>query len=228
MKKVKLIVIAVTALSIYLGPLQGKDDFQTWQEFLLKVHDSPRLDMYLFGQTRIGEDSTRRQLALISPKLHYAVNSNLTLAVNYTYLDIKTPACAYTTSQHWLEFEANPKLRLFEKLGFTNRNRMEIRWIEDDDRVHYWTRHQISFSRALENFGPFKRAFLSEEIFYDYTRNKIAENRFIPLRLRMNLKGRTEMDFYAMVQSTCNSSDSWNHRYVLGIGLRTAILRKGR
>ncbi len=226
----KIFLINVVTLCALLGPLQGRDDFQTWQEFNVKFYDSPKLDMYLFGQSRIGEDSSRRQVALINPKLHYAVHPSLTLAMNYTYLDIKSPHCSYTASQHWLEFEANPKIRFrpFDKLDLANRNRLEIRWIESDDRVHYWTRHQISMSTPLKGMGPFKRAFLSEEIFYDYTRNKIAENRFTPLCLRMKLTERTEMDFYAMVQSICDSGERWNHRYVFGVGFRADIGRRGR
>lgn len=222
MQKHTLILFCVIILTVGTpASTSGRDDFKTWQSLSAKIYDSDKLDALIYTETRIGNDFSRRELALINPILLYNPRPNLTLGINYTYLDVKPLTSCYSSSQHWLAFEATPAFTLTRGIKVSARQRLEIRWIENQMEAVYISRHQFGLSVPIQGKERIKRFFASEEIFYDYNRNRFSENRAIPVGIGLKLTRNINLDIYGMIFSKCSSGGQWEHSYVLGMHFKT-------
>jgi hypothetical protein len=98
------------------------------------------------------------------------------------------------------------------------RNRLELRGTEGVAEVNERIRIRPQFSIATPEWRPLRAVYFSDEVIYDFDRERITENRAIPLGLRFRLHGLATFRIYYMLRSVRGAED-WRHDHILGTGL---------
>jgi len=198
--------------------LEARDDVQWWQWLSLNVYKESPHTLLLHMENHLYEDIKEEGLWLIALRYSYAAHKQLSLGLNYTYLDSHNIAKNTWTHHQRLELEANPHFELGKRLSFQNRNRFELRYIEDNPGEDYRTRHRFQFSTPFT--GRIKKAYLSSELFYSYEKNKLDEIRTLPCGLGFAINKSLSVNLFYLIQSKLSATnDQWTHRHVLGTQL---------
>ena len=100
-------------------------------------------------------------------------------------------------------------------LRIKNRNRIELRWLEDLGWGYNRMRNRLELVAGLLTTGPVKAFYTNSELFYDFNRGMFRENRWIPAGVRLGLTRRLGLKLYYMVQSY-RTVDVWRHNHVFG------------
>lgn len=199
------------------------DDFQYWSRYSLKVVDTDKIDWTIFTEARMYNDTNDLGLYYVSQKLSYAAWEHLSLGANYTYLNYRSQnssgELADDRYQHRLEFEANPKFDLSDKLSLTNRNRVEFRWIENKGSYNTRVRHRWTLAYKITDHKPLSNVYCESEFFYNIAENDYDENRTIPLGLTFNLNSKTSLKTFYMIQTKLGSNDNWHANQIFGTQL---------
>jgi hypothetical protein len=76
------------------------------------------------------------------------------------------------------------------------RNRVEVRWIENQTGVSPRTRHRLHVEYALHGAGPLTSVFLENESIFEYDGFRLSENRLVPLGLGFRLGDHANLRLY--------------------------------
>ncbi len=196
------------------------DDFQYWSRAQVKVIDTPYVDYIHYWEMRFDHDASNTGFWQGSQALAFDFFKHLGLGVNYTYLEAETDNALKTANefkhQHRLELEASPRGSWKDRVYFRNRNRMEFRWIEgkgsDNGRLRHLAEAEVPvhFKKA-----PFVQSFFSnDEIFIDFKRRTLNENRVIPLGVTLKLWRQNKLKIFYMIQS--QQGGTWSSNQILG------------
>ncbi|OGW85718.1 MAG: hypothetical protein A3C35_02255 [Omnitrophica bacterium RIFCSPHIGHO2_02_FULL_46_11] len=223
----KLILGIFTGMLLFTPThLWAEDDFQYWQRLQIKAIDTKHVDYITYGELRFLDDVSDFGFWQASQKLQLDPIKYLQLGVNYTYLqneavDTKTKKKDFK-SHHRLELEINPYYQVTHWLKFKTRNRLEFRWIEDAGSDNARFRHMDELEFPLKHLGPLQSIYANNEFFVDFNRERIVENRVIPIGLTFKLYKKTTFKIFYLIQSKRGSRD-WSSNQVLGSQLSLAF-----
>jgi hypothetical protein len=213
----RLLVATVLAAGLTVISARADDDFQTWQTVSLKWLDTKYVDLTTAVHTRFTDDSSDFALWRIGQAVSTDPLPWLRVGLAYRYTEAKTPAGDWR-HQHRGEFQVTPHFQLHERLSVSLRNRLELRWNEGAGDVNEVSRHRLQFSLATPEWRPVRSVYISNEIFHNYDRGRISENRLVPLGLRFRLHEKANLRVFYMIRSV-RGADEWRHVHVLGTGL---------
>jgi hypothetical protein len=192
------------------------DPFQAWYQSTLfyRLNEDWSVGSYFdLRSTDAYEDPT---VLMVSPRLKYDLNPNWFFQVNTTYLEAKSPG-QELRRRHWrLEFEANPRYALTERLVFSSRNRFELRWIDGAEQPNERIRIRPQLDLATPNLGFIKGVFANNETFYDFGPTRITENRLTPFGVVIRPKSFMELRVYYLWRHTY-FRNQWYNYHALGI-----------
>ncbi|MCB9771566.1 MAG: DUF2490 domain-containing protein [Candidatus Omnitrophica bacterium] len=211
--------MVVFILFFSAGYVYAGDDFQSWNQLSLKVYQMDKIDFIIFTDTRLTHDAQKLGMYFISPRVVYHHTKNLDFALNYTYLQSRrTSSSAIDDSYNWqhrAEIEVNPQWQLADWLKLKMRNRVEFRWIEGlgSDNTRYRQRWALEF--PIKIIKPLKSLYASSEVFYDFSKSRINENRTVPVGLNFKMNDKVGLSLYYMIQSQKGTRD-WASNQILG------------
>jgi len=220
MKKLNQFLTFFICLSVLSAiPARAEDDFQYWSRYSVKAIDTKYVDFVNFWDLRFMEDSSRLRLWFTSQKIQIDPVEWLGFVIAHTYLENSAVNSRTKTRefvpQHRLELEANPKWKVAPWLTLKNRNRVEFRWIEDKGSDNTRTRHMIEIEFSLKKNRFVKSVYTNSEIFVDFNRHTINENRAIPAGINFNLYKKSTLGVFYMIQSQKGARD-WSSNQILG------------
>ncbi len=220
MKNLNQLLIFFLCLSAALTiPVYAEDDFQYWSRYSVKAIDTKYIDFVNFWDLRFMEDSSRLRLWFTSQKLQINPVEWFGFVIAHTYLENSAVNSQTKTrefvSQHRLELEANPKWKVSPWLTVKNRNRVEFRWIEDKGSDNTRTRHMVELEFPVKKNPVVKSIYTNSEIFVDFNRHTINENRAIPIGINFNLYKKSTFSIFYMIQSQKGARD-WSSNQILG------------
>ncbi|OGW72731.1 MAG: hypothetical protein A2Y02_03125 [Omnitrophica bacterium GWA2_52_12] len=202
------------------GVCRAGDDFQYWSRAQVKVIDTPYVDYVNYWEMRFDHDASNTGFWQGSQALAFDFFKYLGLGLNYTYLETEADNARKTANefkyQHRLELEANPRWSWRERINFKNRNRMEFRWVEgkgsDNGRLRHLAEAEVPVH--LKRFPFLHSFFVNDEIFIDFKRRTISENRVIPAGVTVKLWKQSKLKVFYMIQS--QQGATWSSNQVLG------------
>jgi len=161
---------------------------------------------------------------IISPQLKYKLFDYLNLGLNYSYIELKVNNSAAGRSelnfQHRVELEANPKFKLGDWVTFTNRNRIEFRWIENKASHNTRYRSKVGISFPLKDKTPIKKLkaiYADTEGFYNAAGKRYEEQRTVPFGLVFNIHKNMDLKIYYMLQAKAGTNQSnWSNNEIFG------------
>lgn len=196
----KAALAALPALVVLLGVLLGgvparADEWDHWNQ---QIVDGPKLGRWkpwFYADTRTGLETGEMTGYVLSPRIRYALAEGLNAEVHYSWVSTRNAAGEYI-DQHRAEFELNPNWRLGKRWTAVFRNRVEVRWIENQTGINPRTRHRLHLEYAVEGMGPLTSLFWEEEAIFEYNGVHLSENRLVPFGLGFRLGEHAGLRLY--------------------------------
>lgn len=215
---VKRMMILWIALVLCMPAALAADDFQYWSRYSLKLFANDKVDFTNYWEMRSFDDASNLGLWYTSQKLQIHPFKYLSFGMNYTYLESEVSDAKKRTNefkyQHRLELEASPHWNWDDHLKIKNRNRMEFRWIEGRGSDNGRFRHLWELYKPL-NAGWLKGIYSNNEIFVDFGRHQINENRLTPAGIALKFNQHAGLKIFYMIQSQKTGED-WKSNQILG------------
>ncbi len=193
------------------------DDFQTWWSGEARWIDAGRVSSATTFDARFSDDGSRLFLARVGQVLATEPLPWLDAGLGYRHTWSRGAEGPWGR-QHRFEFEITPHLEIGSGFGISLRNRLELR--RDSGGGGSSDRHRSRLRLVWETprLGPVTAVFADNEVFHDFDRNVIAENRAVPFGLRLGLREGATMSIAYMVRSL-RGTEAWRHDHVLVTGL---------
>lgn len=220
MKRATLYIILLSSLWL-LPQAHAADDFEYWIQTQVKVIDTKRVDVSLYGESWFINDASENGLQFYSLKVAYAINEYLDLGTNYSYLSPNSTNSLSGDSeyrwQHRAELEINPKWRISDWAKMNTRNRLEFRWIEGRGSHNTRSRHRlrVTFPVKWDRMPWLNGIYADSEFFYNWAENDYDENRSVPLGLSLRVNEQLTVKPFYMIRST-SSNNEWTSRHIVG------------
>ncbi len=225
-----LIIIFSQAMSLLLTPLAKADfnnDFHYWWKANVNEWDGEKVDVGLEAEMRFNEEVSNLFNWRLSQKLVYSPKKNLDLGINYSFEKSRSSSGIPFKRTHRLELEVNPHFQLLNKFKVSFRNRLELRWKENQGgELFPRYRPRIIFSTPANWFPGLEKIAFGNEFFYDFNANKCNQNRLYPLKAQFRLTPKLGLTIYYMVLSGRSSqSNGWLHTHAIGTELKLNPLK---
>jgi hypothetical protein len=122
---------------------------------------------------------------------------------------------------HWqqrLELEANFSIPLSCKSFIKTRNRLEIRKLEREPKIHYRLRQRTMLVFPLENKGALKSFSMYNELFYDLSTQRFSQDRICPFQFTYLVSKKIDLDLFFLIHFF-HTNTSWKKSGVIGTQL---------
>jgi len=209
------LLVAVPVL-LGLGRLCG-DEFQWRPAASIRLLQTGPFELFTYNENWLVErDGLELDQYQFSLRTRYHVHTNVSLGLNYTYLESQQhPADGSSTwqDQNRIEFEVTPHWEHPSGFRVSNRNRLEVRWIEDRPDENFRTRHLLELGWPVKLPRPFTGAFSQGEVFYDWSRGRLTEWRASPAGVDIRLCPRASLRLYYTWREV-NSNYTWTTSHV--------------
>lgn len=190
------------------------DDWQQWSELNLKLYKKDKIQLSVFSDFRLRNDARRFELYFFSPRLSYKLTDNLSLGLNYSYLQVRGSSQDDFRYQHRIEPEINPQWVFLDGIKVQNRNRVEFRWIEDQGSYNTRIRDRLRFVFPLVNNEFINSVYIDTEFFYNVAENQWDEQRTTPIGLNFNINDKVGFQAYYRIQH--KKSNTWRQNNIIG------------
>lgn len=204
----RFLIIGVFALCD-VGIVNAGDDWQYWNELILKREVTQELDFHIKLEQRLVDDFGEFFLHNYAPGFVYKFNSHFDAELNYKFEREKGKR--RWTNEHRLEMISIIKWQ-WSEFSFKLRNRLEYRNIDGDQ--NWRSREKIKVTRAVGFDGFYLTPYISEEIFYDFRVGDFNQNR-VSIGVSKKIISGLEMSIYYLFKSN-KRSGKWTHANVLG------------
>lgn len=159
-----LLLIAVQTQSEAQTNSANNDDTQLWPDVTVGFRLTPKVTLSLFGTARFGRDQENLVNEQLGAFVTFRVNKYLTIAPSYRHIWSQPDATRHTQENRYF-IDVTPRLPLPKGFVLLDRNRAEIRDIEDRASWRYRNRPQIE--KAFTWRDRQLTAYAAGEIFYD-------------------------------------------------------------
>lgn len=194
-------------------------DFSTWQTLGFTFHDGDTWRIKGAAQSRLYDDSSFLATWLVAPAVEYKFHPNLDIGAAYLLEDVRAQAGDDYTRLHIFWLYLAPHWKLNDQFSFSMRHVLALRSIESFDD-QWVSRHLFCLSRKVTEMGPLTGIGLDTEVFYNYKKDRLNENRFKPLKATFTVNEQTKVQLYFMFHSKrFGYQQDWETAYVFGQSL---------
>ena len=219
--KTKRMLGAAGLMMVLFSAAVKADDWQNWNNAALRWYDGEIFHLTAAMEIRITDDISDATLFRVGQAAGTSLAPWLRADIAYRYTEAKVASGSYR-HQHRAEFQLTPHHALTDQLAVSFRNRVEWRWTQGAGQVNERTRHRLQFNLSTPDWRPLRGLYASNELFYDFNRERTSENRFIPLGLTFRLHDQASLGIHYMLRST-RGADSWSQAHVIGTALSVSL-----
>ena len=211
-----LLGILVFSIQWMSAVAYADDTFQVWYQSTIWWRLNQHWSLGSFADAHVDDGFGETYSWIASPRVRYDVNSHLQLQLNTSWL--KSFNADHTTSSDIfrIEFEANPRLSLTEHFQLSMRDRFEWRSFGGGRLFNTRIRIRPQIDWIIANQGFFRGFFGSNEVFYDFDRERITENRLVPFGVIFRPAEALELRLYYLWRHTLGH-EQWFDYHVAGI-----------
>ena len=210
------VVVVVDLLSA--SPLLARfdKDFSTWQALGFTFYEDDTWRIKAAAQTRWYNDSSFLATWFVNPILEYKCHRNLDIGGTYLLEDVRAQAGDDFTRVHIFRLYLSPHWKIDDRISLSMRHLLALRAIESRDN-QWVSRHRVSCSYKVAEMGVLTAVGLDTEVFYNYSTDRLIENRFKPVKLSFSINRQTKFELFYMFQSKRFGDDAtWQTAYVFG------------
>lgn len=168
-------------------------------------------DLHLRADDGVGRIHTW----IASPRVRYDLSPTWQLQANVSVLEAYNADETAILDWTRFEFEVNPTFRLSDSLTLSFRDRFEWRWRHGGD---YSTRIRLrpQLDWTLRKEGLFRGLYANNEVFYDFTQDRVTENRLTPLGVLLRPNDHLDLRLFYLWRST-RAGQGWRNYHGLGV-----------
>ncbi|MEY3392139.1 MAG: hypothetical protein RLZZ322_987 [Verrucomicrobiota bacterium] len=168
-------------------------------------------DLHLRADDGVGRIHTW----IASPRVRYDLSPTWQLQANVSVLEAYNADETAILDWTRFEFEVNPTFRLSDSLTLSFRDRFEWRWRHGGD---YSTRIRLrpQLDWTLRKEGLFRGLYANNEVFYDFTQDRVTENRLTPLGVLLRPNDHLDLRLFYLWRST-RGGQGWRNYHGLGV-----------
>lgn len=168
-------------------------------------------DLHLRADDGVGRIHTW----IASPRVRYDLSPTWQLQANVSVLEAYNADETAVLDWTRFEFEVNPTFRLSDSLTLSFRDRFEWRWRHGGD---YSTRIRLrpQLDWTLRKEGLFRGLYANNEVFYDFTQDRVTENRLTPLGVLLRPNDHLDLRLFYLWRST-RGGQGWRNYHGLGV-----------
>ncbi len=218
---IKVLCLSILFPVLFASAGFARDDFQYRSLYTFKLIDTKKFDFVLFNQFRMIHDADDINYYSISPQMKFDLWKNLSLGLNYTYLNLKvnndTAGRSEYKFHHRVELEVNPHWTIRNWINVQLRNRYEFRWIEDQGAYNPRFRHRFNVEFPLKNVLPVLSVYANSEFFYDIGDHRFNENWTTPLGVKFKVTDNVSLSVFYLIQTRLTTE--WTTSQALGTNL---------
>lgn len=189
--------------------VNASDDWQYWNEFIIKHKVTHELDVHLKLEQRFVDDFSDFALHNYAPGFVYKFNRFFDGELNYKFEREKSKTD--WTDEHRVEMIGILKWQ-WSEINFKLRNRLEYRNIDGNES--WRLREKIKLKKAVSFHGFYFKPYVSEEIFYDFKIGDINQNRF-SVGISKEFGWDLEMSVFYLFKSN-KKNGKWSNANILG------------
>ena len=193
------------------------EDFQTWYTASLKWFDTEYVDPIATGHFRMTDKSTDFSLWRFGQAAMANPMAWMRAGLAYRYTEQERPNGSWLHQRRG-DIMLIPHWKLSQRLSASLRHQFELRSTEGADEISERLRMRLQLSLSTPSWHPMHSAYSSNEVFHDFDRERISENRFVPMGLRFRLNEKTHLRFFYMLRSL-RGLEQWRHAHVVGTGM---------
>jgi len=206
------LLLAAAAISGYARA----DVTQGWFQNTGFLRLDERWSVGLYLDLRVTDVVGELATTMFSPRVRYDLSAHWSAQVNTTWLEAQAADARGRTAFTRLEFELNPRCALSDRLTFSARNRVELRWIEDVEGINERLRLRPQLDVLTPWAGPVQGVFINNEVFYDFDQQRVTENRLTPFGVVFRPAKQLEFRVYHLWRHA-RARDRWFDFHVLGM-----------
>lgn len=195
--------------------LSAKWDVEYWQQLNLKNWECGPWKVYTTAEFRFNHDCSYRYYNRGTQCVAFRLFPFLELEAHYSYIYDKPFGALSFLHRQRLELEINPFTKLENGITVRWRNRLELVKRQHDPKIRYEFRHRVMASIPIDNGTTLQAIRIYNELFYNFERQKFAQNRFVPIELSFKLGKSLTVDTFVMIRNFLNS-DRWFRSIVFG------------
>ncbi len=192
-----------------VGIVSAADDWQYWNELILKREATKKVDFHIKLEQRFVDDFREFALHNYAPGFVYKFQRHFDFELNYKFEREKGKR--QWRNEHRIEMIPIIKWQ-WSELKFKLRNRLEYRNIDGDES--WRLREKIKVNRAVGFDGFYVTPYVSEEIFYDFKIGDFNQNR-VSIGLSKYIISDLGISIYYMLKSN-KRERRWSHANVVG------------
>ena len=195
MKKCLFLLLLLTAVrvrSIAQTTSATDEDTQLWPDVTVGFKLTPKITLNLFGTLRFGQhekDLVSEQLGAV---VNIRLNKYLSIAPSYRHLWSQPDATRHSQEDRYF-IDATPRVPLPKGFSFSDRNRAEVRNIQNVISWRYRNRPQLE--KAFTWHDHPLTAYVSGEVYYD-SRYHYWSRRQYWVGTRVPISKHLTMDFH--------------------------------
>lgn len=210
-------VVVVWAVFVGASTCDARDDVQSWNALEISKHIGPEWEVFFLPEIRIRDDASELFYHEYRQGVRWKHFKHLYLGMNYLF--IRDESSGEPREEHTGELEVIPRATI-GPCTCSFRTRVELRTIQGSPGEQEWrVRLMPKLAFPTQLAGHKLTPFVSDEVFYDYSRDAWNQNRVVlgvavPLGKTHGLELSTEV--YYMLQNRLGSRHDWNSTHVLG------------
>src|SRR5438128_1937173 len=165
MKKALLLLLLLTvARGRVAAQNQDNEDVQLWPDLTIGFKLNPTVTLNLFATARLGQYFGAFVSNQLGTSVNVRVNKYLSIAPSYRHIWAHPTATKYTQENRYF-FDVTPRLPLGKGFALSDRNRGEVR--EIDEKVSWRYRNRLQLEKALIWHEHQLTPYLAGEAHYD-------------------------------------------------------------
>lgn len=208
-------------LLLAAASVRAGDDFQSWHALALRWVETPHADMVASSQLRFRNNSSELSLVRFGQAVVLKPTPWLRAGLAYRYGEAKGSDGEFR-DQHRGEVQLTPGASLTERLDLRLRNRFEVRATEGEPGLNERVRHRLRISFRTPGWEPLEAVFASDEIFYDFDRDRVSENRLVPVGIYLRLRDGVGLRLGYLLRSARSRGD-WVQTHVMATTISLSL-----
>lgn len=216
MRKAQTLLTLFIILLCSANSVHAQDDWQMWNKIGFKKKLNDKIDFKHYVEFKTKDDISTLINVDTAQGFNFHLHKHIDIGMYYMFNQ-------ENKGDRWIhEHRARSEMTFKTKLGdfkVSDRNRYEFRNVDGTTKDRY--RNQVKISRSATIFNQEITPYVSQEIFYDLTKEMYNKNRVV-IGFVKKISKKVSADIYFMIEND-KTGDNWKGTNIIGTALNVTF-----
>lgn len=215
MKFASRIVVLTGICILFAKPAVADADVRSWHSIAVKPVVTDRVEVVAVGNVRFADWSTTLNYAFGGVRAQVKIWEPYRVGVGYVHERLRRKDTSGFETINRAQVFVSRVVPVRQRWIAATRQQLELRYFELRDNPDVRSRHLIQLSYAVPELPYLSAISANNEVFFNYNRMTVSENRLTPVILTFKPWKRIELTTFGMVR-TRNLPDRWDTYLIFG------------